>query len=207
MWEIFNPILTWLRDLLDNRLTATRAGLLDNLDTAVSSRAAASTALSNETWTAALAAALSAVKQRAPTSYIGNGNAFVTISFGIIGARLVYSGAMTANTLKTVVSHSGAGVLNLVAIKTSETAVQTLRVKVTLDGVVVVDPGATTSINLAANTGIVPVGSVAGFFDGTYNWASVIPAKLNYNSSLLVEIASSVSATDYLRMYIAREVH
>lgn len=192
---------------LTDRLTSGRAANLDNLDATMTSRAAASTALSNATWTDALAAKLLAMKQRPPTSYIGNGNVFVSIPTDIIGATLAYSGAMTANTLKTLVSHTGAGVLNLVAIKTSVTAVQTLRVKVTLDGVVVVDPGATTSTSLAGNIGIVPVGSVAGFFDGTYNQASVIPAKLAYNSSLLVEIASSASATDYLRTYIAREVH
>src|SRR5882672_1013623 len=57
---------------LTGRLTSTRAGLLDNLDATVSSRAASATALSTATWTNARAAEIdnldAAVTTRAPAS-------------------------------------------------------------------------------------------------------------------------------------------
>ncbi len=190
---------------LTDRLTSGRAANLDNLDAAMTSRAAASTALSTAQWTNALAAALLAVKQRAPTSYIGNGSEIVTITYGIIGAAFALSGWTTANVLKTLRSETGAGVLNLVAVTANNTTARTIRVKVTIDGVVVVD---VTSISINSNRmGILPIGSLASWNDLVYENASVIPAKLAYNTSLLVEYASSLTETDNLRTYIAREVH
>lgn len=208
MFEIFLSAIQQMLGTLLGRLTATRAGLLDNLDAGITTRAPASTALSNAQWTNALAAALLAIKQRPPTSYIGGGAAFVTFPSAptpLIGVVKAASGATTANTLKTLVTHTGAGCLNFVALGTVDATARTIRAKVTIDSVVVLDV-TSTSINTAGG-GIMPVGSLAGYFDGTYNQGSAIPAKLAYNTSLLVEYASSLTETDKINTYLAREVH
>lgn len=195
---------------LTSRLTSGRATNLDNLDAAISTRAVASTALSNATWTSALAAALLAMKQRPPTSYVGSGNELAIYqyyyAFTIGGTSRALSGAMTGNALKTLLSVTGAGALNFVGIFANDATSRTMRVKVTIDGVVVVDPGMSPSINVAG-LGIVPVGALAGYYDGTYNRASAIPAKLSFNTSLLVQYASSLSETDKIYTFVAHEVH
>lgn len=210
MFEMFLAAIQQMLGVLQGRLTATRAGLIDNLDAAISTRAAASTALSTAQWTNALAAALLAVKQRPPTSYTGGGNEFATYLyynvFSIGGTSRALSGAMTANTLKTLLSVTGAGTLNFAGIFANDATSRTMRVKVTIDGVVVVDPGMSPSINVAG-LGIVPVGALAGYYDGTYYRASAIPAKLSFNSSLLVQYASSLSETDKIQTFISCEVH
>ena len=60
MWTMLAGVPGKLKTLLD-RMTATRAANLDKLDANISTRAAASTALSNATWTEALAANLGAL--------------------------------------------------------------------------------------------------------------------------------------------------
>lgn len=58
-----------IKTLLD-RLTATRAGLLDNLNATISSRAAASTALSNSIWTNTKAGYLDAPISSIPSAFV-----------------------------------------------------------------------------------------------------------------------------------------
>ena len=60
MWTMLAGVPGKLKTLID-RLTATRAANLDKLDATVSSRAAASTALSNAVWSDARAAKLDAI--------------------------------------------------------------------------------------------------------------------------------------------------
>ena len=57
MWTMLAGVPGKLKTMLD-RLTATRAANLDNLNTTISSRAAASTALTNAVWTDARAGKL-----------------------------------------------------------------------------------------------------------------------------------------------------
>lgn len=88
-----------LKTLID-RLTATRAALLDNLDAAISTRAPAATALSNATWTSELASSLaSAIRlDRAEILYIsgatgagaGQKNVDVTISAVTLGKAFAF---------------------------------------------------------------------------------------------------------------------
>ena len=73
---------------LTGRLTSTRAGYLDNLDAAISTRAAASTALSSATWTGTRAGYLDKIGIRSiQTGYVtlaissaATGNASTTLS-------------------------------------------------------------------------------------------------------------------------------
>ena len=100
--------------------------------------------------------------------------------------KLVLSGALTANTLATVISHTGSGVISYLSCASGDATSRTHRAKITIDGTVVFD--ATSNAVVTVNNGIVPIGigTSSGFFAG-----DPIP----YNTSLLVEYASSLSET------------
>lgn len=89
------------KTLLD-RLTDTRASALDNLNAALSSRAPAATALSNATWTAALATSLAGALKLARAEVVtvsgssgtGAGRKFVDVTIAAItvGKAMVFLG-------------------------------------------------------------------------------------------------------------------
>lgn len=115
----------------------------------------------------------------------------------IQGAKSVASGAMTANTLKTVISVSGsAGVMDYLTIKTVDATSRTLRVKITVDGVVVFD---FTSAATATT------GDIACIISSTTDTNASAPEpselKLTWNNTLLIETASSVTETDKFTYY------
>lgn len=115
----------------------------------------------------------------------------------IQGAKSVASGAMTANTLKTVISVSGsAGVMDYLTIKTADATSRTLRVKITVDGVVVFD---FTSAATATT------GDIACIISSTTDTSATAPEpselKLTWNNTLLIETASSVTETDKFTYY------
>lgn len=98
------------------------------------------------------------------------------------------SGALTANTLKTIHNLSGRGRLNLLHVYTKDTTSRTVRAVVVIDGVTVFD--ATSSAITTSGSGIVPVGIVVAT-----NGALVFQP-IDYQSSCVVQIASSLSETD-----------
>lgn len=104
-------------------------------------------------------------------------------------AREVLSGAVTANALATALSVTGGGEVPYLSAYTKDTTSRTVRVKVTVDGVVAFD--ATSSTVTTTNAGVLVVG-MATFT----NYITQAPAPLRFNSSLLVQIASSLSETD-----------
>jgi len=102
-------------------------------------------------------------------------------------ARSLASGALTANTLKTIFSATGGGVIHtLFAITTNGTS-RTIRMRLTLDGVVVFD-----STSAAIATGA-RGGSITGGVAGSEAFPAV---PLTFNSSATFEIASSLTETD-----------
>ena len=98
----------------------------------------------------------------------------------VIGSVTTASGALTANTLKTMLSITGSGKCNLIAVTTADTTSRTVRLQITLDGVVIFNQ-TTGAITTASN----PI---------TFNNNT----SLDFLSSLKVEIASSLSETDKL---------
>lgn len=109
------------------------------------------------------------------------------------GFKSTLSGAMTANTLTTVLSVTGGGVLNILGAIANDTTSRTIRMKLTLDGVVVFD--STSSAITTAAMGGFCVGqgeqaTVTAFYDA-------IP----FTSSCLFEVASSLTETDKLTFY------
>lgn len=95
-----------LKTLLD-RLTATRAGNLDNLDAAVTTRAPASTALSTSTWTGTLATDLATISSGA-SAFTGIVNSIQYGSITISTTGISGTATITAvNVNKSVLIHLG----------------------------------------------------------------------------------------------------
>ena len=116
---------------------------------------------------------------------------------GVNGAKSAASGATTADALKTMLTVSGAGAVKFLWLKKVDTTPRTLRLKVTIDGVAVFD--ATSASDAAANNGLLAVGNT---IDSSYPQLENVA----FNSSLLVEAASSVaSETDKLTLYTVYE--
>ena len=126
-------------------------------------------------------------------------SSMATAVTGLIGTTAVtptVTGALTSNTLSTVLSLSGKGVLSFAACASVDATSRTHRIKITLDSVVIYD--ATTAATTSVADYLIPVGSVN-------NHATLSPGvifePIVFNSSLLIEYASSVSETG--KTYIA----
>jgi hypothetical protein len=104
--------------------------------------------------------------------------------------KLVLSGSMIAATLKTALSLTGSGVINWLSLMGNDATTRTFRMKITIDGVVVFDPGVSAS---GGTSGILPIGL---YSEGSTSFPSIGFQPTNFNSSLLVEIASSLTETD-----------
>lgn len=102
-------------------------------------------------------------------------------------AKTALSGAMTANTLKTVLSATGAGTMHHFAGQFADGTLRTMRIKITVDGVVIFD------YTSAANTTPSAIAAIISGFSGT---STADETPIRFNSSLLIEAASSLSETD-----------
>lgn len=128
-----------------------------------------------------------------------NGSGADSINYGAApaGAKAVDSGALTSNTLATVLSVTGSGVISLMVCAGVNDTSRTHRFKMTLDGVVVYD--ATTAAIASTNYGINLVGAANP--SATVQVRDPIP----FNSSLLIEYASSLTETGLTRFsYVYR---
>ena len=128
---------------------------------------------------------------------------------GIEMARLgreYLSGALTANVLANPTGLStvtGSGVLKYVALYTKNTTSRTLRLRLTIDGVVVFD--STSAAIAATNTGIVAVGALAVLSLGGSNIACL--EAIPFNSSFQIQVASSLTETDNIAVALAYHTH
>lgn len=97
------------------------------------------------------------------------------------------SGAMTANTLKSFLNISGVGgEMTWLSIRTTDSTARTIRTRITIDGV----PYDFTSASIAvAGTGVVLAGA-------HNNAAIVYLPPIRWTTSLVLEIASSLTETD-----------
>lgn len=106
--------------------------------------------------------------------------------------KVVVPGACTANTLKTILSLSGKGVISALGVGSGDVASRTHRIKVTLDGVVIFDATTAATTNLAI--AFMAIGSINYLV--TSVTATVAFEPLAFNQSLLVQYASSITETD-----------
>ena len=112
------------------------------------------------------------------------------------GGKEVLSGALTANTLATVLSVTGSGSVPYLACYVKDTTSRSVRMEVTVDGVVVFDATSDTA-GTASGTGILAAGAAGG------SPTSVQGDPIQFNFSLVVKIASSLSETDKIAIAYA----
>lgn len=137
-----------------------------------------------------------------PKSIIGTDSAALGLPMsavagysGALNLKKTLAGALTANTYKTLLSVTGAGVLNFLALLAMDATARTASIRLTLDGVVV----STRTGNIAAvNDGFLVVGS-APF--NTTNSAAGMDA-VPFSLSMLVEVKSNLTETDTLATFI-----
>ena len=144
MWTMLAGVPGKLKTMLD-RLTATRAANLDKLDANVSTRAAASTALSNAVWTDARAVKLDLVgdpvspMDEIPLSTgLGRNEATNEAIFSpAIPHWMVKSTDVTTTGPVTVFSLTGRGAIThaLIYVATASVESGTAQITVTVDGV------------------------------------------------------------------------
>lgn len=108
------------------------------------------------------------------------------------------SGALTAGTLATMLTVSGGGVLSYLAVSAVDATARTMRLQLTLDGVIAFD--STTASISTANFGIMAVGSVQVYSATVPN--GLYTAEIPFNS-MVVKIASSLTETDKVYWHIA----
>lgn len=133
---------------------------------------------------------------RPPVSIVNghsSGGAALPVVIQANNVKSTLSGALTANTLKTVLNITGAGVLKFAGVQTGDTTSRTLRIKITIDGTVAFD--ATSAAATASNAMQIGVGSLTIRDPATPNYLPALERE-PFNSSCLVEIASSLSETD-----------
>jgi hypothetical protein len=201
-----------------NYWTAARAAKIDYLDAAISSRAPASTAVSNADYTSALATKLNALKgtlNTTPTAikntWSSSGWSFPVAAttpsasqFPLSGVATSLSGALTANTLATVLNITGAGVLNMLGISTVDSTSRKLRMKLTLDGIVVFD--STSGALAGANLGFYCVGGWDITNVGTVG-SSFNLDQIPFATSCLFEIASSLTETAKFNIFMKYRIN
>lgn len=114
------------------------------------------------------------------------------VAVNVNGGRLLLSGALTAATLKTMLTVTGAGEVSSLALTAVDSTTRTLRLRVSVDGVVAFD--STSVAASAAGNGCVIGAGVGGsgvIFSGS---------PIRFLTSLVVEVASSVTETDKLQL-------
>ena len=144
---------------------------------------------------------------RPPASIINEfsagGTATTGAPFTTSPGKQILSGALTANTLATALSITGAGMLMLAGLRTMDATARTVRLKITIDGVSCFD--ATSSSIAVSADGIVGVGSILN--NGTAGGSAHVFAQVTFNSSLLIQVASSLTETDKIALKTVYQVY
>lgn len=103
-------------------------------------------------------------------------------------AKETLSGALTANTLATVLTLTGAGHVPYLAAYAKDATSRTVRMQVIVDGVTVFD--ATSNAITGSGTGILAAGQLGQEATGIQS------TPIRFNSTCVVKVASSLTETD-----------
>ena len=197
MLDFFAGVPGRLKALAD-RLTAARAGYLDNLS--AGAVAQASTALSNVQWTNARAGYLDTLNsggfalENTPllsppiAGGVIGGGAFLcadVIGNYIIGLASVN---VASSSYATAVTYTGQGVLKFAAVQASTGTVTTIRV--TIDG----NAQAAIATAATANAVAVSVGALVIWVGGANNLSNIVFDQIPFKTSLLIEAKSASGA-------------
>lgn len=137
---------------------------------------------------------------RKPTGLLNGSSVLGPIQTGSIApldstisnCKTVTTPAVVAGVLTTILSLSGRGCISFLACSSVNSSARTHRLKVTLDSVVIFDA---TSIPIGSTTQYCPaIGSLTQTSNSPVAMG-VVPRDLDFNESLLVEYASSLSET------------
>jgi hypothetical protein len=124
---------------------------------------------------------------RPPISIVNAGSAnAVSTGLNITGSKQILSGALSANVLVTALSLVGPGTIDYLACCSVDTTARNIRMKITRDGIVVLD-GTATGVNVAGS-GVLGVGCGSA------------PLPTAFDTSLFVEISSSITETDKIAL-------
>lgn len=189
-----------LKTLLD-RLTSARAAKLDNLDAAVSTRAAASTALSNAVWTDERAEFLDEVAGewdpvlRPPIGLVPSSpgqSTNVSSGFQLDNISGLEKTDTSSTSFVDIVNYSGGGVLEFCALAIYQ---DLCYLKLIVDGVTLAD------ISLDPSTGNRAAKAVAGLYLNTSSYATIALTQIPFRESLVIQarVSSSGTASVYYR--------
>ena len=105
------------------------------------------------------------------------------------------SGALVADTYKEIISVTGAGVLEMAAVATEDATSRSIGIKVILDGVTAFD--ASSAVEAASSDfGMVAVGGIV-----SPSSFSLLPQDYPFYTSLSIQVKSSLSETDKVRLF------
>lgn len=107
--------------------------------------------------------------------------------------KVITAGAMTANVLTPIISVTGQGVIDYLAVFAADATARTMRLQLVLDGNVVMD---TTSNGGGASYGGVMVGGPNNNIGGGYGTSY---QSVPFRSSFVLNIASSLTETGGLK--------
>jgi len=114
-----------------------------------------------------------------------------SVSVFPLGIKMTLSGELVAATYKEIINVAGAGVLHLAFVANQDATERTMGIKIVIDGVTVFDA------SCAATTAGPDVGIAAiGTFDNTASILIPASPSVPFNSSLSVQIKSSLNETD-----------
>ncbi len=108
--------------------------------------------------------------------------------------KKILSGSLTANTLATMLSITGEGVVSTAYLIRQDSTSRTIRLKVTLDGTVIYDATSSTVANQNAGSML-----AIGYMDSNSTAGPSQP--IPFKTSFLIEVASSLTETDTIALY------
>ena len=193
--------------LLLDRLTPDRAAKLDNVNDTITSRAPASSALTNQVWTDALAAKLGGVRANLPPVVALN---HVQEAISTTDYPILYNGSFQTNgtastTYVDLVNVQGAGYIAALFFVTSSSTVGG-NIQLIVDGVTLFS-GYTQSSRLRVLVGNTTITSVLPVFPYTVE-RNVLQLQdgfpIYFSSSLMIRVASlhtSDSQAIYYRLF------
>jgi hypothetical protein len=124
-------------------------------------------------------------------NYFSSGGTSTSASIASVvshNAKEIMSGALTAATLKTLLTRTGRGRLNLLTAFVADATSRTVRVQVIVDGTTIYD--ATSNAITNPGSGVVPVGVV------TAATGALEMQPIEFQTSLEIKLASSLTETD-----------
>lgn len=141
---------------------------------------------------------LSGVMSRSPKSIVNGISTTGWTPYPILlsqsPTKEILSGALTAATLATLLTVTGAGVLYIASIYTKDATARTLRLQITIDGIVVFD-STSASLTLADQGGHAVGGGGTAY--------GQVGAAVPFNASLVIKVASSLTETNKIAIGVS----